>query len=324
MNKKNENIRKLNESEFLSFLYAEKDRLHTNFSKPGWSNWAIGGTFVALVVYAFNIFKELTTTSSCVGWSDILMLFIGFSSLLIVVMMAYPLLFPKEEIYYPNRLTTLWDEIPIFDLVYTGVLYLVLSILLIICNNYSWILFVFVFVALSKLVIVYLLWRDRNKLVSSGTKYSIIPNNWIGLVQRSIDFGLFILIAVYSFWKYVPKLNQHLNELQIAAVILGLWGIVYIFFKTNSTSNRMLNGIDNIIDKYAYSNISQQSAIEELTCLRYGSNVNQIVKNDLSSFMTAQTKLENINAKLDVIIKIIEENNLTVQLFYEWWGYCKK
>jgi hypothetical protein len=321
MTEKNENIRKLNESEFLSFLYAEKDRLHTNFSKPGWNNWAFGGVFVALVIFLFNI---LTTPNLCTDWDAVLMLFIGYLSVTIILIIIYPSLLPRMEVYYFNRISNLWDESPIFEFIMSGILFFIISILLIVSNNYSWILYVFGFLSLERLGSVCFLFRKRNHLVYSGTRYNFIPTNRIGLVLRLISFGLFLSIAIYSFCGFIREINQYLNEVQIAAVFLGFSILIYVFFKTNSTTNRMLNGIDNIIDRYAYSNISQQDAMEELMYLRYGSNVKQIVKNDLSLFMSALTGLERINTQLDVIIKTIEEDKLTPQLYYEWLSYYKK
>ena len=316
-------MKNLTESEFLSFLYAEKERLHTNFSKPGWNNWAIAGAFIALLVYTFNILTEPTTLCLGVNWEAVLMLFIVFLSVTIIVIMICPYLFPKMEIYYPNRITTLWDETPIFEFIISGLSFLIIAILLIVSNNYSWMLYVFGYLSLERLSTVCILFYKRNKLVYSGVKYNFIPTNWIGLMLKTIPFILFTLIAIYSFWDYVQELNLYLNELQIAAAFIGFWILTYISFKTNSTPNKMLNGIDNIIDRYAYSDMSLQDAMDELMYLRYGSNVNQIIKNDLSIFFKALNGLEHTNTQLDIIIKTIDEGKLNPQLYYEWL-VCRK
>ena len=80
---------------------------------------------------------------------------------------------------------------------------------------------------------------------------------------------------------------------------------------------------DNIIDRYAYSNISQQDAVDELLYLRYGSSVNQIIKNDLSIFYKALNELEHINLHLDITIKTIDEGKLKPQVYCEWLIYNK-
>ena len=322
----------MTETEFLSFLYAEKERLHTNFSKPGWSNWAIGGAFIALIVYIFNI---LITPNLLVNWEVVLMLFIGFFSITIILIMIYPILFPKIEIYYPSRITTLWEESPIFELIISGLSFLIITILLIICCNYSWILYVFGYLSIERLITVCRLFCKRNKLVSSGTKYNaskllfsntkyhFVFTKLITMILNIISFGLFVSIFVYSSCGYLQDFNLYQNELQIVAFFLGIWVLTYIFFKTNSTPNKMLNGIDNIIDRYAYSDISQQDAMDELMYLRYGSNVNQIIKNDKTVFFTALTKLEYINTQLDIVIKDINAGKLNPQFYYEWLVFQK-
>ena len=314
-------MKNLTESEFLFFLYAEKERLHSNFSKPGWNNWAIGGAFIALLIYLFNI---ITTLNLGVDWNVVLMLFISSLSITIVAIMLYPFLFPKKEIYYYNRISTFWDESPIFDLIISGLSFLIIFILLIVSSNYSCVLYIFGYLSLDRLISVCRLFYKRNRLVYSGTKYNFIPANKIGLIQIIISVGLFIFIAVYSWWNYIREFNLYLNEAQISAVFIGFWILIYIFFKTNSTPSKMLKGIDNIIDIYAYSGISQQEAMEELMYLRHGSGLNQIIKNDKFLFFSALSRLESVNTQLDTIIKTIDEGNLTSQLYYEWFKYCKK
>ena len=329
-------MKDLSKSEFLSFLYAEKERLHTNFSKPGWSNWAIAGAFVALLLYGFNLLTTSITLSLCVDWEAVLMLFISFLSVTIIGRMVYSLLFPKVEIYYSNRISTFKNESPTLEYIISGLSFLTIAILLIISRNYSWILFVFVFLSLDKLVAVYQLFYRRNELIPSGsrydfipkvvlsnTKYSSISTNWIYRSAILISVVLLTFTAIFSSRNYIIEFGQYLHEVQIAAVFLGFWVLIYIFFQTNSTPKKMLNGIDNIIDRYAYGSISQQDAMEELMCLRYGSGVNQVVKNDKTFFFDALRKLEPINAQLDAIIKTIDEGKQTFQLYSEWLSYYK-
>lgn len=311
-------MKNLNESEFLSFLYAEKDRLHTNYSKPGWSNWAIGGAFVALIIYIFNI---LVTPNISIDCEAVLMVFISLLSVTIIGIMIYPSLFPKIETYYYNRITTLWDESPILELTISGLSFLIITIFLIVNINYSWILYVFGYLSLERLITLFVLYCKRNKLVASGTKYTVLPTNLIGKLLKTSFVGLFISIAVYSSWDYIREFYMYKNEIQISATLLGFWLLIFIFFKTNSTPNKMLNGIDNIIDKFAYSTMCQQDVIEELMFMRYGGRVKQVVENDLSAFFNSLSTLNDINMTLDKIIQNIDNGKLDPQTYFVWQKY---
>lgn len=83
------------------------------------------------------------------------------------------------------------------------------------------------------------------------------------------------------------NIGQYINEIKIAAVLISFWILIYIFFKTNLSPTKMINSLDNIIDKVVYGNMSQQEAMEELTIMRCGSDVNHIVKNDLSTYLNS-------------------------------------
>ena len=46
---------KLPKIEFLSFLYAEKNRLIQNNVMPGWSIWALEGVIISILIYSYNL-----------------------------------------------------------------------------------------------------------------------------------------------------------------------------------------------------------------------------------------------------------------------------
>lgn len=237
-------MKDLTRSEFPSFLYSEKERVNSNFSRPGWSNWAIAGSLVGLTVYLFNL---LTAPSVIVKWEAVLMLFISLLSLTIILIMVYPILFPKEEIYYPNKITTLWEEAPIFEYVISGFSFLSIFILLLINHNYSWLLYVMGYLSLDKLLPLCVYFYKRNELVPSGIRFSIVPNSgWLGNLLKTISFVLFTAIMIYSSYLIIADINQYIIELQIAAAIIGVWILIYLFFKINLSPNRMANYLDNM------------------------------------------------------------------------------
>lgn len=306
-------------SELLSFLYSEKDRIQSNNSRPGWSNWAIAGSFVAVGIYLFDILKE---PSLLINWEIVLMLFISLFSLAIILIMAYPQIFPKVEIYYPNRITTLWEEVPIFEYVISGFSFSSIFILLLINGNHSWVLYVMGYLSLERIICLCFYFYKRNELVPSGIRFNIIPNN--GIVGKSIkiiSFVLFASIVAYSSFNIIADIKLYLNELQVAICIVVFWILTYIFFKTNLAPNRMANYLDNIIEKVAYSNMSEQEAMEELMFFRYGGGIKQIIKNDLNTYFSSITKLNDTNTILDNIIKEINEGRLNPETYINWSKY---
>lgn len=309
----------LTKSEFLSFLYSEKERVNSNFSRPGWSNWAIGGSLVGLIVFLFDF---MTTLDDVINWEIVLMLFITLLSFTFIAIMAYQMIFPKEEIYYPNRITTLWNEYPILESTISGLSFLVIFILLLTMHNYSWLLYIVGFLSFDKLLPLCFLFYKRNKLVPAGIKYNIIPNKGAtGYLLKIISFIVFICIIIYSSWDIMNDIKIYTKEIKVATVLIGFWILIYIFFKINSTPNKIANNIDNIIEKVVYSGFSQKDAMEELMFLKYGGRVNQVVDNDLSSYFTALKSLNDVNSNLDIIIKSIDEGKLNQQNYIEWSRY---
>ena len=48
----------LSSGEFLSFLYAERNRELENNKAPGWSKWALWGVIASLTLFIYNISME--------------------------------------------------------------------------------------------------------------------------------------------------------------------------------------------------------------------------------------------------------------------------
>ena len=54
-------IKEMSDSEFLTFLYSERDRENAISEYHGWTTWALFGAFFAVAFYAYNAYKQTHT-----------------------------------------------------------------------------------------------------------------------------------------------------------------------------------------------------------------------------------------------------------------------
>lgn len=51
-------ILNLNDSEFISFLYSERDRENSLSQYQGWNNWALAGAIIAILCFVYATIKD--------------------------------------------------------------------------------------------------------------------------------------------------------------------------------------------------------------------------------------------------------------------------
>lgn len=308
--------------EDISILYSERDRLVSIYSIPGWNNWAIVGVIASMAICLF----EILTSTPCyaIDWHYVLIVAIGLVALLVIVAFYYPYFFPTRYIYYPNRISTAWDESPILDIVFSGLTYLFLSIMLITFSDYSWYFYLLAYLAIVRIVWFVSVCIRRNKLAYAGSKFNLIPQNkCFAIIQIVETTAIFSFLSVYSFISLPPSLSSHIVEIKISILLIGIWALVYTFFKINRRPQRILNDLDNIIERVVYGNLNTSEAIEELRYVRHGGNPKQIVRSELSIFADAMIDLSRLNDTVNYIINETNNNKLTSDRYYEWSNYLK-
>ena len=112
MEDRNARIYELSDSEFLSFLYAERDRENSLSQFQGWNNWAIAGAIVTIVCAIYTICKNTVLIDS----EYILYGFTGAMALYLLIK-AYSVFFMRKRGYNRYCVRVLKEQIPKVDLI---------------------------------------------------------------------------------------------------------------------------------------------------------------------------------------------------------------
>lgn len=78
-------IETLNNNEFLSFLYAERNRVRSMEANAGWTTWAISGSVFALIIFVYNQLKSVNGNVDLVLCYDIFCAFFPWCMYIIFV-----------------------------------------------------------------------------------------------------------------------------------------------------------------------------------------------------------------------------------------------
>ncbi len=77
---KNNKITNLDDADFISFLYSERDRENNLSQYQGWNNWALIGAFMTIVCAGYAILKDANTFN----WNDVFYYSTGILSFFLI------------------------------------------------------------------------------------------------------------------------------------------------------------------------------------------------------------------------------------------------
>ena len=75
------NLTNLSDSDFLNFLYSERDREKSLSEKNGWTNWAIAGAMITVIYSLYVTLRNI----NLVDWEQVLLYSSGSLALISVL-----------------------------------------------------------------------------------------------------------------------------------------------------------------------------------------------------------------------------------------------
>lgn len=254
-------LSKLSNNEFLSFLYAERDRQESKSGAPGWSMWALAGSAFALVFFVYNTLKDVEAI-------DYLLCYYIFSVFCPIVLY---IIFMMEQIRVLNfgdsrHVERIKHVAPIPLLVCLSGVYgslIVLGIFIgasiesvIRCG----VVLVPIIVSLITIAI------ERNNLVTTQLSFRVSAHKWWNRILMGLIGGA-MLCPLYGGIKHLAF--GFSQEFEVTFAIVLLVAILYMFIQNKVCGNRVAD-IDGLIDCFLYHDWKKERIVRELELMKLG------------------------------------------------------
>lgn len=258
-------IANLPESEFISFLYSERDRENSLSEFHGWNNWALAGAIIPAICSGYAILKihpSLDVAKVLYNAGCLIAFFLTYHSLATV--------FRRERAIDFSKVRMMKEVIPIVKLVFVFACAIASSITIAVvdsCNVVFW-LWISVIVAYSITLIIALCTKE--KVVPSFFKEMSLP--WVGVNAgyEAIIGAVFSIIGTQSFRLAGRQILS--PEFEFGACWAIVLILLYILFKLNF-SNKVVRRFDAIIDQYLYAGATKEDTFHEISKNRMGYGV---------------------------------------------------
>lgn len=290
-------VEKLDDADFLSYLYSERERENSLFQFEGWNYWALAGAFITAICAAYNTWKDCY----CVETIDIIYYAGGVIACFLTIR-AYFYIFRRNRGFDISRVRWLKEVIPIPLIFIVLTTSIISAIWIAVIVGYSLLFWLWVVISVMFLFGVGYAVVNRNKIVYSFADEfifsSIKGNGWF----YTITGGLYGLIGVRSF--KVASSSIPSPEFEIGICIAACVVVLYIFLSLN-TGNQTVNRFDTIIDNYLYLGISKEITFREIQKNRMGYSVmdmcyvdQSMIESEMKAYEEELEKIENIKTSV--------------------------
>lgn len=293
-------ITELSDSDFMSFLYSERERENSLSQYQGWTNWALAGAIIGAFISGYTIAKE--------NWYDLDFLRVtyyvsGFWAFFLGCKFL-GVIFERLRSVDLSKVRKLKSVTPWVDIIFILISSLVFETILILSEERGFIVWLWGIVFIWYIVVLFLSLFFREYIVSAFYDNIILPHSKIAPIAVSILGGMFGLIAAQSFniasW-YICNSNFELAVCLASIIIL-----IYILLVTN-LKNTAVKQFDKIVDEYLYRGVSKEKTFEDIRINRMGCNALEICRKELNDIASLIQSYGGEVKTMSTIIQTFEE-----------------
>lgn len=296
---KGHNLTKLSDGEFLSFLYAERDRENDLNQYQGWNTWALVGAISMIVCALYSILK---TSVEEICFSNILY----YTSCVFALVLSYrsfALLFIRPRGIDYAKIKTVKEAAPILYLVFVFICSTAFVLVFAISGSWNivawlWSAVLFAYFVSGVAIIIH-----RNRIVPSYYDPCLFPNRNVDLVFNLVVVWLLSFVLSQSIERIQQV--QFGPDLEFAVCFSVLLWLVYFLIKIN-VGNKPVKEFDVIIDDYLYKRESKEHTFNRILINRMGLGVMEACNKELQSI---KDDLNIYSEKFEMIEHYKEELN---------------
>lgn len=305
----------LSDGEFLSFLYAERDRESSLRQYQGWNIWALVGAIAAVSCSGYYVLKENRAT---INYVQVSYLVSGVFALFLCYHLL-ALLFSRERGVDYQKLKALKDVAPKAFLWLAFMVTSTCSSLIPIIDkddpwsiiSIGWMVAFVLFVFAIIMVFV-----NRNKIVKTYIDGSIFVNH-----RWDMWFSVAVFLALSLVWKKSllkatsPLIGSSGFEFGVCIIVFVF--LVYLLVKV-CLGEKMANKIDLLIDDYVYNGCSKESTFRMLRIGRMGNTVLESCAKEVIDIGRGLEDFDQKRQKLEEIDHVIDKGNVDSLTFEKY------
>ena len=322
---KSNRITELPDSEFLSFLYSERDREESLNHFQGWNIWAVIGAMITVICTAYNIrynhLGEIDRLRTGYLVSD----YVSRLFLLWFVVVSVKSFVERKRATDYKKLKYLKDVAPIPYLIVATICTFELALFFIFAeqdNLWDVVPISWMVLAVSHILIDISVYRNWDSYV-----WAIKEDIWFVRTWVMVTVGLYVYVLIWLIWSWSskhitgPLIGTPEFELAVcgAAFVLLLYLLVMIIH-----TNRKSSETDVQIDEYVYKGKSKEDVYMKLKANRLGYGVLEVCSQELFVLKKYSDDFDSHKKTLEELRASFENGDISVDSVVERFESLKE
>lgn len=297
-------IAQLPDQEFLSLLYAERERQQQRVNSPGWSIWVIIVAVFTLFVYVYSILKE---NNGNLDWLLCYYIYSLFCPIAIYLMLMSDVAIGFK--FGDNRhIATVGENCPLFMLSFQLVIAVFSCIAGILVGASDAMLIVWGSCAIPSLMALLIASFCRKQYVTTFSSLVVSKSRVVNNIVFFIIFGV-VLMPVSIAQK---KLSVGFSiEFEFAISIVFILLLLYVLIRIIWRRSERIN-YDELIDKYLYYDVDKLQIVEQLGHMVLGKRPFEVLLRDYDELVAFSKEVPGLEDEVKYLVEDLSTKNLSI------------
>ena len=305
------------DSEFLSFLYAERDRENAMSAAWGINYWVVAAAILGLLGYAYS---RMSDNYEEFDWRLLTYYSVTLGALLLSAGTMIAPFLHNSRWKKDYRVTTVSKNFP-KDEIYGKYMISAASFLALAqcLKDYGPITWIFLVIFVLNLAIQIYSTINGKNLVKVEPWGFVFPKNKLEKTYRFVEIMLCWWIISWAIFTWGTQYTMHVKEFEMGCVLTIIVAICWITH--NRIHEQKSDSIDDLIDQYVYGSLSKEVVFFCLQSYNHGYDVIFIIGSEYAKVKPIRGQLESLKKKHEEYRTMINEGKLNFDESYTYLDY---
>lgn len=316
---KDSKIWDLPDSEFLNFLYNERNREFSKHSNWGVNFWVASASIIALLAYAYH---SISVDYELFSWRLVVYYSTVLSAVMIIGVSIFLPLIKYERWINTSHITTINNNAPYVALSGKIMILIFLIASLKFYKDFGIVFYLILFLLVIEYLVSIYISINRHKIVKVDYIGTIFSNLKLEILYRITELLVCLSIIISAVYIWGPKYCFGIKEFEISFVYAIIVGIIWLMFYrlTNNRSSQ----IDWWIEQYLYGSLSKYEVYIYMYEYSQGNDVVDIIYKEHKKLESMVTTIKKREGKLEEYRNIIANGNLYYDEIPKYFSFIQK
>lgn len=306
---KDHKIWESSDSEFLSFLYAERDRENAMSAAWGINYWVVGAAVLGLLGYAYS---QISANYEEFSWRLLIYYFVAIGAVVVAIATLVSPLLQEDRWKNSSHVTNVWKSFPFVDIYWKlFISYVSFCCLITFLHEFGLVMWLWVCLFAIEVGALVYAGKQYKKLILVDKRGYVFPNIKIEMTYRSVEVLICFAIVIAALLLWGGQYEIGIKEFEIACVSIIIIGIMWM------THSRIEKGhhryVDKILDEYLYGTITKKDAFIYLYTTSQGNDIFDILHSEYKMAKSYGEYLDEHHGMHEQYLRMIKEGTLVYE-----------